>query len=52
MHFRIENSQTFLSTKCQQALEITIFSGKVKLKINDSRIMSLERYQNKIVRKE
>lgn len=52
MHFRIENLPIFQSTKCQQAQEIMIFLDRVKLKISGSRIMSQEKYRNKIAKKE
>lgn len=52
MHFKIVSLQIFQSIKCQQDLEIMIFSDKIKMKINDNQIMSQEKYQNKIVKRE
>lgn len=52
MHFKIVSLQIFQSIKCQQDLEIMIFSDKIKMKISDSQIMSQEKYQNKIVKRE
>lgn len=52
MHFKIVSLRIFQSIKCQQDLEIMIFSDKIKMKINDNQIMSQEKYQNKIVKRE